>query len=110
MMCMDRVSDNVTPFQMSMIDNAIANNGVLMRPMFFTKITDANGNPVQTYSPQQLSTVASKDAAYNTRVGMNGVTTCGSGWHITEDNRPPTTIIGKTGTAQLGGDLLLMVG
>jgi cell division protein FtsI/penicillin-binding protein 2 len=96
--------DNVTPFQMSMVDNAIANNGVLMRPMFFTKITDANGNPIQTYSPQQLSTVASKDAAFNTRVGMNGVTTCGSAWHITEDNRPPTTIIGKTGTAQLGGD------
>jgi cell division protein FtsI/penicillin-binding protein 2 len=96
--------DNVTPFQMSLVDNAIANNGVLMRPMFFTKITDANGNPVVTYSPQQLSTVASKDAAFNTRVGMNGVATCGSAWHITEDNRPPTTIIGKTGTAELGGD------
>jgi Cell division protein FtsI/penicillin-binding protein 2 len=96
--------DNVTPFQMSLVDNAVANNGVLMKPMIFSKITDQKGNPVQTYSPQQLSTVAGQDAAFNTRKGMMGVTTCGSAWHITQDNLPPTTIIGKTGTGQLGGN------
>lgn len=96
--------DNVTPFQMSLIDNTVANNGVLMQPMIFTKIADQNGNPVQTYTPQQLSTVASPTAAFNTRKAMMGVTTCGSAWHVTEDNNHLTTIIGKTGTAQLGGN------
>jgi cell division protein FtsI/penicillin-binding protein 2 len=97
--------DNITPFQMSLVDNVAANNGVLMRPMFFTKITDHNGNPIQTYSPQELSTVVSKDTAYKVREAMNAVTTCGSAWRVNTANQPPTTVIGKTGTAQLGGDL-----
>lgn len=97
--------DFVTPLQMSLVDNTVANNGTLMRPMIISKITDRQKNVMQDSTPEQLSNVASPDAAYNTRVGMNAVATCGSAWHITEDNRPPTTIIGKTGTAEVGGGL-----
>jgi peptidoglycan glycosyltransferase len=96
--------DNVTALQMSLIDNTVANNGVLMRPQIIDKIMDQQRNILQASTPQQLATVTSSNAAYNVRVGMNAVTTCGSAWHITEDNRPPTTIIGKTGTGQIGND------
>ncbi|BCL81595.1 penicillin-binding protein [Ktedonobacteria bacterium brp13] len=95
--------DSVTPFQMSLIDNTVANNGVLMRPMIVDKITDKDGNPTQTYSPQELNTVVSKNTAYQVREAMNAVATCGSAWNVTADAQPQTTIIGKTGTAELGG-------
>jgi Cell division protein FtsI/penicillin-binding protein 2 len=97
--------DNVTPFQMSLIDNVVANNGVLMQPMIVSKMTDSNGNPTQTYSPQQLNTVVSKDTAYQVREAMNAVAACGSAWHVSNDTKPQTMIIGKTGTAELGGGL-----
>lgn len=97
--------DNVTPFQMSLIDNVVANNGVLMQPMIVSKMTDSGGNPLQTYSPQQLNTVVSKDVAYQVREAMNAVATCGSAWRMSNDAGAQTTIIGKTGTAELGGGL-----
>ncbi|GER90402.1 beta-lactamase [Dictyobacter vulcani] len=44
--------DDMTPLQMSMVDNTVANNGVLMRPMVVSKITDKDKNPLQTIAPR----------------------------------------------------------
>ncbi|GHO89500.1 penicillin-binding transpeptidase domain-containing protein [Dictyobacter formicarum] len=94
--------DDITPFQMSLIDNAVANNGVLMRPMLVAKILDKDDNPVQISSPQVLSTVVSKATAYQVRQAMYGVTTCGSSWRINKAFSYADAIIGKTGTAEIG--------
>ncbi|GCE31441.1 penicillin-binding protein [Dictyobacter alpinus] len=94
---------DMTPLQMSMIDNTVANNGVLMRPMVVSKITDTNKNPLQTMAPEELNTVVSKDTAYQVRQGMAAVTTCGSGWHLSQNLGYQSVIAGKTGTAEVGG-------
>ncbi|GER88316.1 penicillin-binding protein [Dictyobacter vulcani] len=95
--------DNVTPLQMVLVDNTVANNGILMRPMVLAKIVDKDENPLQIFSPQILNTVVSKETAYQVRQAMNGVTTCGSGWRLNTVFSSPDAIIGKTGTAEIGG-------
>lgn len=94
--------DNVTPFEMSLMDNAVANNGILMRPRLLLKIVDAQHQLVLASSPQQLNVVTSKETAYQMRWAMNGVTTCGSAWRVNAAFGPPVSIIGKTGTAEVG--------
>ena len=96
--------DNITPFQMSLVNNTVANNGVLMRPMLISKITDNANNTLTSYSSQQLSTVISSDSAYKVRQAMDAVTTCGSGWHLDQNFGYNYSIAGKTGTGQIGGD------
>lgn len=97
--------DDMTPLQMSLVDNTVANNGVLMRPKVVAKFTDQDKNPLQEFGPEQLNTVVSKDTAYQVRQAMAAVTTCGSGWHLSENFGYQSSIAGKTGTAELGGGL-----
>ena len=94
--------DNITPLQMSLIDNTVANNGILMRPTLISRIVDPNQNPLQTFSPQQLGTVISQDTAFKVRLAMSAVTTCGSGWHLSQHFGYQNSIAGKTGTAEIG--------
>jgi penicillin-binding protein A len=96
--------DNITPLQMSLVDNTIANNGVLMRPTLILRIVDADQNPLQTFSPQRLNTVISKNTAYQVRTAMSAVTTCGSGWHLSQTFGYQNSIAGKTGTAEIGNN------
>ncbi|GCF11437.1 peptidoglycan D,D-transpeptidase FtsI family protein [Dictyobacter arantiisoli] len=95
--------DNITPFQMSLVDNTVANNGVLMRPMLVSKITDNSKNVLTSSSPQQLNTVVSSDTAYKVRQAMDAVATCGSAWHLDDNFGYNYSIAGKTGTGEIGG-------
>jgi penicillin-binding protein A len=99
-------ADEVTPLQMTLIDNTVANNGVLMRPMLISKITDHSNNTLQTFSPQNLGTIISQDTAFKVRQAMSAVTTCGSGWHLGQLINGPASnaIAGKTGTGEVGGN------
>jgi penicillin-binding protein A len=96
--------DFVTPFQMSLVDNIAANNGVLMQPMLLTKITNASNQTLQSYSPKSLATVVSPTAAYQTREAMSAVTDCGSAWRLNAAFNDTYGIIGKTGTGQVSSD------
>ncbi|HTI12948.1 MAG TPA: penicillin-binding transpeptidase domain-containing protein [Dictyobacter sp.] len=95
--------DNVTPLQMSLVDNTVANDGVLMQPMLVSKVTDHNKNPLKTYSPQQLSSVVSQDTARQVRQAMLAVAKCGGGFPIPDVRNTQWGLIGKTGTGQIGG-------
>ncbi|WP_245993995.1 penicillin-binding transpeptidase domain-containing protein [Tengunoibacter tsumagoiensis] len=94
--------NSITPFQMSLFDNAAAANGKLMHPMLVAKITNHDGSALQTFTPEQLSAPLSEKAATDTRKAMYGVTYCGSGSiERVRINGSPWGIISKTGTAQV---------
>src|SRR5438477_9540629 len=59
--------DSITPLQMTMFDNGIANNGNLMRPFLIMKIVDPNGSTVLSSSPQSLGTPISDTTASQVR-------------------------------------------
>lgn len=96
--------DNVTPLQMSLIDNAAAANGQLMQPMLVEKMTDNSKNLVKSFMPGVLSSPISQDTATQVRRAMYGVVRCGSGSIIPELINSPWNIIGKTGTGQVSTD------
>lgn len=96
--------DFITPMQMSLVDNVVANNGQLMRPMLVSKILDPNQTPMQTFTPQALgSPQVSSQTATQVRQAMYGVINCGSGLLVRDLFTSQSGIIGKTGTAEVGG-------
>ena len=99
-------TDFVTPFHMSLLDDAIANNGQLMRPMLVQKILDPNKTVVEQYTSQPLgSPQMSPQTAKDVRQGMYDVVQCGSASLYAGINLPtvPWTVIAKTGTGEIGG-------
>ena len=96
--------DFVTPLQMSLFDNAIANNGQLMRPSLIEKIVDPSGSVLKTFSPTSLGTPISQQTASQLRDAMYSVVSCGSG-SLTRVQLSypysPWLVIGKTGTGQV---------
>src|SRR5581483_5861268 len=71
--------NSITPLQMIMFDNGIANNGNLMRPTLVEKIADPNGTVIMSSTPQSLGTPITQTTASQVRDAMYGVVQCGSG-------------------------------
>ena len=88
----------VTRLQMAMAVAAIANGGVLMRPMLVKRLQDSDGNVVQQYEPQAVRRVISEDTARQMVEALKTV--------VSPDGTAPLaklanyTVAGKTGTAQ----------
>ncbi len=88
----------VTRLQMAMVIGAIANGGVLMRPMLVKELDDANGNVVQRYAPQSVRRVVTEATAKEMVDALKTV--------VSKDGTAPSAAItnyivaGKTGTAQ----------
>ncbi len=94
--------DFITPMQMALINNTVANNGHLMRPTLIYKIVDQDQTILQSFNPRELGTPISDMTASEVRDAMYGVTQCGSG-SLTQVQLTGSkwSIIGKTGTAQV---------
>ncbi|MCF7669421.1 MAG: penicillin-binding protein 2 [Verrucomicrobia bacterium] len=91
----------VTPLQMTMSACAVANNGVLMRPMLVDKILGGNGEVITGYHPQPVRRVIGEGAAARVIEAMKMVAT-------TNGTAPAAalehySVAGKTGTAQKPG-------
>jgi cell division protein FtsI/penicillin-binding protein 2 len=88
----------VTRLQMIMAVCAIANDGVLMRPMLIDHLEDENGRVVVRYSPQAIRRTTDQSAAkqmveaLKTVVSPEGTAAKAAMEHY--------TVAGKTGTAQ----------
>lgn len=88
----------VTRLQMMMAMCAIANHGLLMRPMLVDRLEDARHNVVAKYSPQRLRQVISEPAARLMVAALKTV--------VSPEGTAPKaalehyTVAGKTGTAQ----------
>jgi cell division protein FtsI/penicillin-binding protein 2 len=88
----------VTRLQMAMVVSAIANGGVLMRPMLVKRLQDSDGKVVQQYEPQSVRRVISQDTAKQMVEALKTV--------VSDEGTAPLarlanyTVAGKTGTAQ----------
>jgi len=91
----------VTRLQMAMAMAALANRGVLMRPMLVARLEDRAGNVVARYAPQPVRQVVSETAARLTVEALKTV--------VSPEGTAPKaalehyTVAGKTGTAQKAG-------
>jgi len=91
----------VTRLQMAMAMCAIANGGVLMRPMLIDRLEERDGNVVAKYSPQRVRQVITEPVAklmvatLKTVVSPEGTAPKAALEHY--------TVAGKTGTAQKAG-------
>jgi peptidoglycan glycosyltransferase len=87
-----------TPFQMAMIVQAVANNGVMMVPHVADRIEDPDGRVVRRIEPEEFRRVMRPETALTLRDLMVQVVQRGTG---TAAQVPGITVAGKTGTAQV---------
>ncbi len=92
----------VTPLQVVMAISAIANNGVLMKPMLIDRLEDKDGNLISKYQPMSVREVISSETAKQIAQAMRRVT---SSKHGTAQRAALDlyTVSGKTGTAEKPG-------
>ncbi len=88
---------SATPLQMAMAMAAVANGGVLMRPMIVDGLVDEKGISVVKYQPQVVRRVVSESAAKTTVDALKTVVEQGTAEKAALEHY---TVAGKTGTAQ----------
>ncbi len=88
----------MTPLQILTFYNAIANNGVKVKPMFVKEIRD-HGDVIKTFEPEILNpSICSKSTVEKVHEVLVGVVERGTATNIKSDKYK---IAGKTGTAQI---------
>lgn len=90
----------VTPIQMLQALTSIANDGVMIKPYLISKIVDEDGNTLEEFGRKEIGKVASKETIEKIKDLMFKVV-----YGVGETNKQfapnNTTLIGKTGTAQI---------
>lgn len=87
----------MTPLHLAMVVSAVANDGVMRKPYLADAITDAHGNLVKKYQPQDYSVPMTKEEAQQITEWMTLCVTEGTGYRAALDNYQ---VAGKTGTAE----------
>ncbi len=90
---------DVTPLQMAMVVQAIANEGTLLAPRLVQRITDRGGSVVRQHSPEEIGQVATAQTAAELAGMMQNVVDEGTG---TAASLSGLSVAGKTGTAETG--------
>ena len=90
----------ITPLHTLNFYNAIANEGVMMRP-HLVRNYQKDGQIIQEFKPEKLGTVCSKETAHEVWKAMRGVVESegGTGYRVFKDC--PVAVAGKTGTARI---------
>jgi len=88
----------MTPIQILTLYNAIANNGVMIKPLFVKEIR-RNGEVIQVFRPEIANhSICSGATLKKVKSMMQGVVDSGTAMNI---KSPVYSIAGKTGTAQV---------
>lgn len=88
----------ITPLQTLTLYNAVANNGVMVKPMFVREIRE-KGRTVQTFTPEVINpAIAKPETIAKAKRLLEGVVQNGTGKNLKNSVYP---IAGKTGTAQI---------
>jgi peptidoglycan glycosyltransferase len=90
---------NLTPMQMLMITEAVADGGSIPRPVLVQKVTAPDGSMVRTGSYGTLYQPISASTAQQAAKAMVRVVDAGSGFNA---QIPGVQVAGKTGTAETG--------
>lgn len=91
----------LTPLQTLVLYNAVANDGIMLAPLFVKEIQHL-GNTIQRFEARVINKqVISKEALGKVRALLEGVMTNGTGRRLAS---PLYTSGGKTGTAQMADD------
>jgi cell division protein FtsI (penicillin-binding protein 3) len=89
---------SVSAIQLIAAASAIANDGLLMKPMLVREITDRNGGTVKRFSPESVRRVVSSHTAGTVRrILKTVITEGGTGVNAALEGY---SVCGKTGTAQ----------
>jgi cell division protein FtsI/penicillin-binding protein 2 len=88
----------VTPLQMLMALNTIANGGMRMKPMIVKSVVDPDGTPVLQYEPQQVGQIISPRTCMLMTTALRKVV--GPDGTAPKAGVPGFDVAGKTGTAQ----------
>ena len=90
----------ITPLHTLNFYNALANEGVMMRP-HLVRNYQKDGEIIQDFKPEKLGTVCSKETAHEMWKVMRGVVESqgGTGYNIFKGC--PVAVAGKTGTARI---------
>jgi cell division protein FtsI (penicillin-binding protein 3) len=87
---------NVTPLQIAALYNAVANNGVMMKPLF-VKSVQRTGAVVEYYYPEVLNKkICSEKTLQDVKLALEGVVENGTAKSL---KNPNYKVAGKTGTA-----------
>lgn len=101
MAAMGQVFHLDTPIQMASVVQAIANNGVRMKPRLALRVIDSHGQVVQEYRPEVAGTLGVDPAVLEAvKKGMLQVTTGVNGTAAWAFRDFPIKVAGKTGTAE----------
>jgi peptidoglycan glycosyltransferase len=87
----------VTPLEMALVAESVANNGVMMVPHVMSAIRASDGTVVRRYAPKVWHRVMQPTTASILNGFMRSVVTSGTG---TAAQIPGITVAGKTGTAE----------
>ena len=88
----------MTPLQMLMAMNTIANNGMRMKPMIVKSVTDPDGTPILQYEPQQVGQIITPRTCQLMAMALRKVVSAEG--TAPKANVPGFDVAGKTGTAQ----------
>lgn len=89
----------ITPIHLNMITNAIANDGVLMKPYVVDRVINNEGNVIKKFKSQEYGRLMSSEEARILREMMKAVVENGTATKLSGLNY---TAAGKTGSAEYG--------
>lgn len=89
----------VTPFHLSLIVNAIANDGLLMKPLVVSSVENCNGITIKRFKTNEYGNLMTKDEAKLLKQGMEKVVSDSFSWLFINSKY---TVAGKSGSAQYG--------
>ena len=89
----------MSPLHMAMITQAIANDGVMMKPYEILKKTNYLGTVIESYEPQKIKSIMTENEAKIEQEFMKEVVNTGTGKKL---SKLSYTVAGKTGSAEFG--------